>query len=100
MLPRPEPDSMYSLLLPLLLAVNLSKTDPVAARIDEFMARHWQTADVQPALLADDTTFLRRITLDLASRIPSVQEAKSFFADTAADKRTTAIKRLMDSPEY
>src|SRR5438128_1783870 len=86
-LPRLEPDLMYSLLLPLLLAADPGKPHPVASHIDEVMAKHWQSGSIQPADLADDSTFLRRLTLDLAGRIPTVEEAKFFFRDSASDKR-------------
>jgi hypothetical protein len=91
---------MLAVLFPLLLAPNVVKADAVSAGIDERMAKHWQSKDLKPADACDDATFIRRATLDLAGRIPTVQEAKSFAADTTADKRTRAIRRLMESPEY
>src|SRR5690348_2882639 len=91
---------MFPVLLPLLLMPGAVKVDAVAAGIDERMAKHWQTKDIKPTEACDDATFLRRVTLDLAGRIPTVQEAKTFAADATADKRTHAIRRLMESPEY
>jgi hypothetical protein len=90
---------MRVFLLPLLLIPGAGKDD-VAVRIDDFATKHWQSAGVKPAELAPDAVFLRRVTLDLAGRIPTVQEAKSFLADPAADKRARAIRRLLESPEY
>jgi hypothetical protein len=72
----------------------------IAARIDEFLARHWQAGGIKPAVLADDATFLRRLTLDLAGRVPTREEAVAFAQDRRADKRARAIRRLMDGPEY
>src|SRR5207249_3385127 len=43
---------------------------------------------------------LRRVTLDLNGRIPTVEEAKAFLADRSPDKRSRTIRRLMESPEY
>jgi hypothetical protein len=97
---------MYSLLLPLLLVHGAGKHDPVAeapavaARIDEFTAKQWQARGIQPASRVDDAAFLRRLTLDLVGRIPTAQEARSFAADPSPDKRTRAIRRLIESPEY
>lgn len=50
--------------------------------------------------VCDDATFLRRVTLDIAGRIPEESEVKQFMADTAADKRDKLIDRLLDSPSY
>jgi hypothetical protein len=50
--------------------------------------------------LANDETFLRRVTLDLTGRTPSPNEVRSFVADTASDKRERAIEALIGSPEW
>src|SRR5262249_40281193 len=47
-----------------------------------------------------DAAFLRRITLDLAGRIPSYREAVAFAEDPSPDKRIRAMRRLLESPEY
>jgi hypothetical protein len=72
----------------------------LAARIDGFVEKHWQEQGVKPAALTDDLAFLRRVTLDLAGRIPTVQEATAFADDRSPDKRSQAVRRLMESPEY
>ena len=48
----------------------------------------------------DDLTFLRRVTLDLTGRVPSIADARAFLADTSPDKRTKAVDRLMASPDH
>jgi hypothetical protein len=50
--------------------------------------------------VCDDATFLRRATLDVCGRLPTVEEARAFLADTSADKREKLIERLLDSPDY
>jgi hypothetical protein len=53
--------------------------------------------------LADRTSnaeFLRRVYLDLAGRIPSVDEARAFLKDAATDKRAQSIDRLLAGDEY
>lgn len=97
---------MRTLLLPLLLLPGAdtaaAKEDAavVAVRIDAMTAKHWQSAGVKPADIAPDAVFLRRVTLDLAGRIPTIQEAKEFLADAAPDRRIRLIRRLLGSPEY
>src|SRR6516162_133174 len=72
----------------------------LAAKIDERFAKHWQDKKVQPAPLADDAEFLRRVCLDLAGRIPSAGEARRFLDDKATDKRQRLVDALLDSPAY
>lgn len=50
--------------------------------------------------LSDDATFLRRVTIDIAGRLPSQEEAEAFLADNSADKRAKKVDALLDSPEY
>jgi len=72
----------------------------LAAKIDEFVERHWLKIGVRPAEPADDATFLRRATLDLAGRIPSRREAQAFAQDPSAGKRARTIRKLVDGPEF
>jgi WD40 repeat protein len=74
--------------------------DAVVAKLDALLAAHWQAAGVNPAESADDSTFFRRVTLDLVGRIPTYRESVAFAEDSSPDKRPHAIQRLMDSSEY
>jgi len=68
--------------------------------IDELAAKKWMQLGLQPSPLADDATFLRRVTVDLCGRLPTAEEARQFLADTNSDKRRTLVDRLLDSPDY
>jgi hypothetical protein len=72
----------------------------LAARIDGHLARSLRADGVEPAPPADDAEFLRRVYLDVAGRIPRVDEARAFLADTRADKRDRLVDRLLASPAY
>jgi hypothetical protein len=72
----------------------------VARKIDHFLSLGFKAADREPAPLADDAEFLRRIYLDLAGRIPSVAEARAFLADKKVDKRRRLIDALLSRPAY
>lgn len=49
---------------------------------------------------ADDATLLRRLSIDIAGRLPTLEEAEEFLNDSDPDKRATAIDRLLDSTDY
>jgi hypothetical protein len=55
---------------------------------------------VAPAKRSSDSEFLRRVSIDIAGRIPTADEARAFLADTSADKRDRAIDRLLASDEF
>jgi Protein of unknown function (DUF1553)/Protein of unknown function (DUF1549) len=72
----------------------------LARRIDQHLADAWKAAGVEPAPVADDAEFCRRVYLDVAGRIPSVTEARTFLDDTRADKRQRLVDQLLASPRY
>jgi hypothetical protein len=72
----------------------------IAERIDALVGEHWQRTGVQPAAVCDDATFLRRVTLDLAGRVPTLQESRDFAANGSPDKRRAAVRRLIAGPEF
>ena len=53
----------------------------LTARIDAVLAARWAEAKVQPAAIADDGEFLRRVSLDLIGKIPTAAEARDFLDD-------------------
>ncbi len=67
------------------------------SRIDELIEA---AAGTTVAPRADDAEFLRRVTLDLAGRVPSIEDARAFLGDSAVEKRTELIDRLLASPEF
>ena len=68
--------------------------------IDTHVFAKLRTLGLPASPLSDDPTFLRRVTLDLAGRLPTAAEAEGFLADTSADKRTAVIDRLLATTDY
>ena len=68
--------------------------------LDELALAKWKKLGLRPSPLADDATFLRRVTIDLCGRLPTSAEVRNFLADTSPDKRAKWIDRLLDSPDY
>jgi len=68
--------------------------------IDGLVFARLQQLRIVPSELCDDETFLRRVTLDLAARPPTVEEYTAFMADAAADKRARKIDALLASDDF
>ncbi len=69
----------------------------LAAKIDQLVAARWTAKGVKPAPLADDAEFLRRVHLDLAGRIPRIDEVRDFLDDDTPDKRQRLVERLLST---
>lgn len=57
------------------------------------------TEDPRTELLGE-SAFLRRVTLDLAGRIPTAGELKRFRESESLHKREDLVRRLIHSPDY
>jgi hypothetical protein len=93
------------LLTSALVPVHAESLAPVdaatlAAHIDGHLAARHAREGVQPAPLADDAEFFRRLCLDLVGRIPTVAELKDFLDDNRPDKRARWIDELLNGPDY
>jgi hypothetical protein len=82
------------------LGVKIAKLPPAKNFIDEAVFKQWQKLGLPPSAVCDDATFLRRVTIDLAGRLPTLEETQGFHADKAADKRDKLVDRLLASPDY
>ena len=68
--------------------------------IDELAVAKWKKLGLRPSPVADDSIFVRRVTIDLCGRLPTALETKAFLNETSADKRAKLIDRLLDSGDY
>ncbi len=73
---------------------------PEAARIDEILARHWEKQGITPNAPAPDEVFLRRVYVDIAGRIPTLEETTSFLRSQDPQKRGKLIDQLLASPAF
>ena len=68
--------------------------------IDREIHRLLATLRIRPAAPAEDTSFLRRVTLDLTGRLPTLAELKAFESDRSPDRRDRVIDRLLNSDAF
>ena len=68
--------------------------------VDDRVFANLKQIGIPPSPVCDDATFLRRVSLDIAGRLPTAEEATAFFASTDIDKRDQVIEALLRSPSY
>lgn len=72
----------------------------LVARIDKNLGTFWARNKIKPSEPADDTEFLRRVSLDLVGRIPSVAEVRQFLSDGDPKKREKKVAELLNKSGF
>ncbi|MEX2142555.1 MAG: DUF1549 domain-containing protein [Pirellulales bacterium] len=75
-------------------------SQPRAGFVDDEILATLTTLRLPVSPPADDRAFFRRVWLDLAGRLPPLNELATFLADPASDKRARAIDRLLASDAF
>jgi Protein of unknown function (DUF1549)/Protein of unknown function (DUF1553) len=70
-----------------------------AAKVDAALMRGLP-AHIRLPEIADDQTFVRRVTLDLTGKLPEPDALRKFAADSAVNKRSKIIDELLKSDAY
>jgi hypothetical protein len=81
-------------------AALLPADRPVEQAVDHYVEAKVKAAGTRAAALADDAALLRRLTLDLAGRIPTLAETTDYAASTDPDKKVKLVERLLASPGF
>lgn len=68
--------------------------------IDVAVLNKLKLLGIPPSPICDDSTFIRRVTVDIAGRLPTEQEVRDFLASGDPQKRDKLIDQLVDSPGY
>ncbi|MDP1590288.1 MAG: DUF1549 and DUF1553 domain-containing protein [Prosthecobacter sp.] len=82
------------------LGAPVDALPPVKNFIDQHIFANLKQIGIPPSPICDDSTFLRRVSLDIGGRLPTLEETKAFTADKAPDKRDRAVEALLNSPDY
>lgn len=76
------------------------KLAAASAQVDKRIVTGLAKEGIKINGLSSDEVFVRRIYLDVTGRIPTPQEADSFFINTAPDKRRRLIDELLVTDGY
>ena len=78
------------------------KKSPVAKqnKSDEFLHQLWKKNKLAIPLEASDNVMVRRLYIDLAGRVPTVQEAKKYISSKKADKQSELVAQILSSEEH
>lgn len=68
--------------------------------VDIAVLNQLKSLNIPVSKVTDDATFQRRVTLDLAGRLPTLEETRSFQKNFSAGKRSELIDSLLASDEY
>ena len=82
------------------LGAPVDSLPPVKNFIDQHVFANLKQIGVPPSPICDDSSFLRRISLDIGGRLPTDEETKAFLASNDPNKRDQAIEELLRSPDY
>lgn len=98
-----SPLALVALLtLPALAAADelLPPSTAIETAVDHYIDARLREEGIAPAPTADEATLLRRLTLDLVGRIPTVAEADEYAHATDPGKVVRLVDRLMTSPGF
>jgi hypothetical protein len=82
------------------LGAPVESVPPSKNFIDDHVFANLKAIGIPPSPLCDDSTFLRRVSLDIGGRLPTLEETKSFIASREPNKRELAVEALINSPDY
>jgi len=60
--------------------------------VDELVFKRLKQVGMPPSAVADDATFLRRVTVDIAGRLPTGEEVEAFLADCSSRRKEALTK--------
>lgn len=68
--------------------------------VDRLVAANLRQLGIPASPICDDSTFLRRVSLDIAGRLPTLDETHAFLSNPDPARREAVIDSLLSSPGY
>jgi len=78
----------------------LAKAKPLEQAVDHYVGAKIKADNVTPTAAADDSTFIRRVTLDLAGRIPTAAEVQAYAKSADPEKKAKLVDDLLGSGSF
>jgi len=82
------------------LGATVAKLPKANHFVDDLVFAHLKKLGLPPSELCDDATFVRRVTIDIAGRLPTRAEAEAFCADADPERFEKLVDRLLASKDY
>ncbi|MCH7725894.1 MAG: DUF1553 domain-containing protein, partial [Planctomycetes bacterium] len=82
------------------LGIEVSSLPKENNFIDEKVFAKLKKLGLPASQICDNSTYLRRVTIDIAGRLPTLEEAEDFITSQDPNKRVNLVNRLLDSPDY
>ena len=82
------------------LGAPVEQLPPSKNFIDELVFANLKRIGIPPSGVCDDSTFLRRVSLDVGGRLPTEEEAQAFLNNNDPGKRDAVIDVLLRSSGY
>lgn len=90
--------SVFNAYIP--LGAPVKDVPPYKNFIDELVFENLKKIGIPPSPICDDATYLRRVSLDIAGHLPTVEETEAFLKNPDPKKRDQLVDSLLDSPGY
>jgi hypothetical protein len=90
--------SVFSASVP--LGAKVENLPEVKNFVDQLVFANLTQLGIPPSSVCDDATFLRRAALDIAGRLPTIDETRTFLASKDPNKRDLLIESLLGSSDY
>ncbi len=68
--------------------------------VDDAIIAKLKTLGIPMSDICSDNEYIRRTTLDIAGRLPTIAETQEFLSNQHENKRAALVDRLLDSPDY
>ena len=78
----------------------LPSKELIERAVDHYVDAKLNADQVSPMAAADEYTFIRRVTLDLAGRTPTAYEVRAYVESSEPDKKAKLVDRLLDSDSF
>ncbi|MEE2640897.1 MAG: DUF1549 and DUF1553 domain-containing protein [Planctomycetota bacterium] len=93
-------DKAAAFLATIPLGEKISQLPAEATLVDRHVFANLKELGLPPSMISTDSVFIRRVSLDIAGRLPTREEAEAFVEDKDPKKREKLVDRLLDSDDY